>query len=349
MPSLTLHPPQRPSNTQSNPPPRLPPLAPTSNTAAYAVPESPVAPEYSPITPKVQPVFPATYPPPSQSALNTIPYSDADASQSQPPGAIASTAQYIPEPAPQPFSGEDATDAIALRAALSSLQFQKKKAQDDIRALEKTKKQALDDPALFRRELAAGRLREQRPKVADLQAILDQTDTEDDEDQVDDEAMLGATAEMDDHDEMKPAEVPDSQPSRPTTSFASNPESIEKNNPAVSGQRAQKIDSAPFERIPGPQNVVRMPYINWDRYHITGEPLDSMHEQQRKWPGNFAYGQDRGRERTVAAPYSPWQDSLDGQGWHLGGRNDSVATPLTAMTPTSVSEHPMESRRRTNQ
>jgi hypothetical protein len=225
----------------------------------------------------------------------------------QPSISIAPTAQYIPQPPPQPFSSEDATDAIALRAAISSLQFQKKKAQDDIRALEKIRKKALDEPALFRTELAAGRLKEQSPKVGNLQAILDKAGSDDDDE---DEVVFGGS-------EDKHSDSKDSLP--------------------------------PFGQIPGPQNVVRMPYVNWDKYHVTGEPLDALHEQQRKWPGSFSYGQDRGREHAVAAPYSPWLDPLDSeqQAWDVERRNDSVATPGTAVTPTgTVSEHPMETRRK---
>jgi hypothetical protein len=313
MPSLTIKPPRQ----NSNPPPQLPPLAPAippNGNPSEAGPPSPVAPDYSPITPKAKPALPATYPPLFSDSENGHP--------SQPSSAIAGVAvpqaEFIPEPAPQPFSGEDAADAIALRAAISSLQFQKKKAQDDLRALEKIKQKALDEPELFKSELAAGRLKEQKPRIADLQSILDHESSDDD----DEEVVLGASMD-------------DAEPKGPNTS-SPDPDTV------------MKEDKPPFGRIPGPQNVVRMPYINWDKYHITGEPLDSMHEQQRKWPGNFAYGQDRGREYTVAAPYSPWLDSVDGQRWD---RNDSMgmATPPTAVTPTTtVSEHPMETRRRTN-
>ena len=342
MPSLTIHPPRQQSTSQSSPPPQLPPLAPAGSpsSASYPLqgPTSPVAPEYSPITPRAQPALPATYPPANQSAAETIFSAETNGQAVQTPSSIAPTADYIPRPPPQPFSGEDATDAIALRAAISSLQFQKKKAQDDIRTLEKIRKQALDDPAAFKSELAAGRLNEQKPKVANLQAILDQAESDDDDDEIVLGTSDGSGRDAERQDSPQPraraAEVPDSQASRPTTSSSAQ-------------QSPPKDKSAPFERIPGPQNVVRMPHVNWEKYHITGEPLDSMHEQQRRWPGNFAYGQDRGREQVVAAPYSPWLDPLEGQQrWDMERRNDSISTLGTAVTPTTtVSEHPMETRR----
>lgn len=317
MPSLIINPPR---DNSAIPP--LPASEKVSNDSisrhtAEEVPPSPVAPDYSPITPKAQPALPATYL--SQNSQQVIPGGNDYGQPAQSIHSIAQpshppTAEFLPEPAPRPFSDEDAPDAIALRAAISSLQFQKKKAQDDIRALEKIKKKALDEPELFKTELAAGRLQEQKPKIADLQAILDHEGSDDD----DDEVVLGASA-GDGDTEMTPAGAPDMKPA--------------------------------FDRIPGPQNVVRMPYINWDKYNIAGSPLDAMHEQQRRWPGT-AYGLEKGREHTVAAPYSPWMDSLDGQGQQQWGRNDSMAatTPTTAVTPTTtVSEHPMETRKRNNQ
>ena len=333
MPSLETDPLHLNSNPSSDSTPSLPPLA-TDNTTYHSYESagvtSPVAPEFSPITPKILPVLPATYPPPGQYATPTeiSPVENEDARQQ--PTAIAPTAEYIPQPPPQPFSSEDSTDAIALRAAISSLQFQKKKAQDDIKKLEDIRKKALDDPTLFKSQLAAGNLKEQRPSVGNLQAILDQSDSEDE----DEEVVLGASEEDSNGNGQqettpRPVEMSDAHASHPDTSTSPNPGS-------------RKNDAASFDRIPGPQNVIRMPYVNWDKYHVVGDALDSMHEQQRRWPGSFGYGQPKGREYAVSASYSPWHDSLDGQ--QADERKDSLATPISAATPT-VSEHPMETRR----
>ena len=310
MPLLTIPPQPQTHSTQSSPPAQLPPIVPPDQhtTAPDHAPTSPVAPEFSPITPKAKPAIPATYSPQTSAGPEAILGAGTDGQHAQNPLGVAPTARYIPQPPPQPFSSEDATDAIALRAAISSLQFQKKKAQDDIRALEKIKNKALDEPVLFRTELAGGRLKEQSPKVGNLlQSILDEAGSDDD----DDEVVFGGSEDT---------HMKDSEDSSP-----------------------------PFGQMPGPQNVVRMPYVNWDKYHISGEPLDALHEQQRKWPGSFSYRQDRGREQAVAAPYSPWLDPLESQqqAWDAERRNDSVTTPGTAVTPTGiVSEHPMETRRK---
>ena len=224
------------------------------------------------------------------------PQHPSDVQPEQPP--IAPT-EFIPPPPPKPFSSEDSTDAIALRAAISSLQLQKKKAQDDIRTLEKARKQAVQEPERFREELAAGRVQERKMTGGDLRAILD-ADSDDDEE--------GEGGEREDED------MPDADAKKP------------------------------FLQIPGPQNVVRMPHVNWEKYHIVGEPLDRMHEQQRKWPGSSAYGSsERGREFAVAAPYSPWLDPLESRGAEGEERKDSAGGGVVGMN--GGSEHPMETRR----
>lgn len=69
-----------------------------------------------------------------------------------------------------------------------------------------------------------------------------------------------------------------------------------------------------FENIPGPQNVVRMPPVNWAKYHIVGESLDKLHEEQRARPipGQPRRNEDllRAPEHVIAAPYNPWTDKV---------------------------------------
>jgi len=66
--------------------------------------------------------------------------------------------------------------------------------------------------------------------------------------------------------------------------------------------------------IPGPQNVVRCPPINWAKYHVVGDPLDKLHDEQRKRPTSGQPHTDeeptRIAEHVIAAPYSPWTDKL---------------------------------------
>ncbi len=66
--------------------------------------------------------------------------------------------------------------------------------------------------------------------------------------------------------------------------------------------------------IPGPQNVIRCPPINWAKYHIVGNPLDKLHDEQRRRPTAGQPHTDeeptRTTEHVIAAPYSPWTDRL---------------------------------------
>jgi hypothetical protein len=267
----------------------------------------------------------------SQSTISRGQVSGPSTVNTAPAPSIPET-EYISQPPSLPFSSDESGDAIALRAAISSLQFQKQKAAQDLVALEELKKQALADPERFREELVAGRLKEQRPDFGGFQDILN-APAEDGDD--DDEVMLGA---HDDAGSTRPApEVPDSQPG-----------SFSANHPASS------LDSspAPFPRIPGPQDVVRMPPINWEKYNIVGEALDALHEQQRRWPGSEPGQDNRGREHAVAAPYSPFYDSLDSVEAQTGGRRNGsaeVMQPGSSMHSPSVtgtiSEHAMETRR----
>lgn len=246
--------------------------------------------------------------------------------QHNPSSTIAPT-EYIPQPPNLPFSSEDATDAIALRAAISTLQFQKMKAKDDLKTLESIKQLALDDPNHFKTELAAGRLNESRPKLGDLQAILDGSD--DEEEDVDDEQEVKLGASRDDEG----AE-------QNTANIAPKKEISKSPSPTKDADTAKS-----FPRIPGPQSVVRMPPVNWDKYGIVGEPLEKMHAQQQKWPGGGPHM--GGREHTIAAPYSPFLDDLDPQHRMEGGDNVRKDSATNSSTPPgTISEHPMETRSR---
>lgn len=66
-----------------------------------------------------------------------------------------------------------------------------------------------------------------------------------------------------------------------------------------------------FGQFPNPQNVIRCPPINWAKYHVVGESLDRLHEEQRQrpepgHPRRDEYG--RPPEHVVAAPYRPFVD-----------------------------------------
>ena len=69
-----------------------------------------------------------------------------------------------------------------------------------------------------------------------------------------------------------------------------------------------------FADFPAQQNIVRCPPINWSKYHVVGESLDKLHQEQRRRPTSGEPHTDnvsaRAPEHVIAAPYSPWTDKL---------------------------------------
>jgi hypothetical protein len=78
------------------------------------------------------------------------------------------------------------------------------------------------------------------------------------------------------------------------------------------GENSKERD---LRTIPVPQNVVRMPPINWSKYQIVGEPLDRMHEDQRRRPSSGEPRREepmqRAQEHILASPYRPLVDKLE--------------------------------------
>jgi hypothetical protein len=90
-------------------------------------------------------------------------------------------------------------------------------------------------------------------------------------------------------------------------------EDDENENETGPGKSAGKDPKlSPFGRIPAAQNVVRMPPINWSKYHVVGDSLDRMHEEQlrRPSPGDLKRGEPA-PEHVLASPYRPLVDRLD--------------------------------------
>lgn len=143
---LTIKPPRRPSTSESSSG-----AYPNSYTPSRDA--SPVPPLASPISPKVQPAKPAL---------------------------AAQTAQHhnvelIDKPPSKPFSSEDATDAIALRAAISSLQFQRKKAEEDVKTLQRIRDDALARPDEFQKHVVETAMKQtKKPTKFDVNAEEDE-------------------------------------------------------------------------------------------------------------------------------------------------------------------------------
>lgn len=85
-------------------------------------------------------------------------------------------------------------------------------------------------------------------------------------------------------------------------------EDNEENEETADASQNSKIGS-----IPAPQNVVRMPPVNWAKYKVVGESLDKMHEEQLLRP---SIGEPRREEAPapeymLASPYQPLADKLE--------------------------------------
>lgn len=276
--------------------------------------QSPPRPPYSPITPvqtfaslvqqqqlggnSSQPPTVAPPPPPrsgntAQTATTTI--TPRGTLPAAPASAPPAPVTFIDEPSPLPFSETDNTDAIALRAALSVLQLQKQQSERDIRGLERTKRAALEDPEGFVRELRAGRLGP--PAAGD--GMLNLTVGE------------GASDEEDGEMDVDPLAAAAAGAPRLAGEWAGHGET---EGGGESGRNK-------FGHLRPAQNVARMPPVNWAKYHVVGDALDRLHEEQRRMP---TAGEPRGApvgvgrqlqqqqtEHAVLAPYSPFVDRVD--------------------------------------
>ena len=174
-------------------------------------------------------------------------------------------------PPPVPISESENPDAIAVRATLSLLQLQRLRAIRDLQTLEKQKRAALADPKAYVRAIQDGQVRK-APENGLLGQSLD-LDSLSDCDEDDTEDHDGATK--------------------------------------ITNEEVNEQSDADFWEVPRSQNVVRCPPVNWAKYHVSGEPFQKLHEDQRRRPTGGGRQQDElARDHVVLAPYSPWKDKL---------------------------------------
>lgn len=195
--------------------------------------------------------------------------------EARPRPAPPPTATFRPQPPSVAISESENPDAIALRSAISLLQLQREKSKRDLRALQDLKAAAVSDPQAFVRSL-----QEQRAQASQShQDILTPT-----------LAGLSDAASSSEQD--------------------ANSADTRKDSTHMEA----KPDPPKFPAIPQPQNIVRCPPVNWDKYHIVGEPLDKMHEEQKKWPGSAEPPRTKSGQRapphSVTSPYSPFADGV---------------------------------------
>ncbi|KAJ4372105.1 hypothetical protein N0V83_003878 [Neocucurbitaria cava] len=206
------------------------------------------------------------------------------------------TATFRQQPPSVPISESENPDAIALRSAISLLQLQREKSKRDLKALEELKAAAVSDPQAFARSL-----QEQRAQASQsYKDILTPT--------------LSGLVDQARNDEQ---DIKVEQPSADARKDSANVE--------------VSLNDTKIPSIPQPQNIVRCPPVNWAKYHIVGEPLDKMHEEQKKWPGAAepprAKSGMRAPPHAVTAPYSPFTDGLS-------------QSPSTSQPPKTMKKSP---------
>ncbi|KZF23707.1 hypothetical protein L228DRAFT_238236 [Xylona heveae TC161] len=190
----------------------------------------------------------------------------------EPAGPSEPSSDFIPQPPSEPISEVENPDAIALRSAISILQIQKQRSKEDIKTLERLKQAALRRPEAFAQELATGRIG--RTQGAGTLGDL-----------VSSSNANSASPEKDDEDENEDEEEEEEE---------------------------KEESGAEFGNIPAPQNVIRCPPINWAQYHVVGESLDKLHEEQRARPSPGEPQRDNPADRhVIAAPYRPLVDKVD--------------------------------------
>jgi hypothetical protein len=182
--------------------------------------------------------------------------------------------------------------------------MQAAKARQDLETLERLKALATEDPLAFTKELVTGRVKEE-PSGGVLGATLAPLES----------LLKNVDPDVKGSEDRAMKEIPDTQESGGNgftrALFESTPNSASK-----------------FPPIPAPQNIIRMPPINWSKYGIVGDSLDKLHEEQRTNPSpsqpeilatrdlqpsrpvldHYQHSTEKAAPYVVAAPYDPLKD-----------------------------------------
>lgn len=269
----------------------------------------PAAPVPEPLSPQFRPISTTPIPPP------TIP-SFASGRQTFTHREHPPQVESVPQPPPpEPIDFRDNVDVIALESAILLLQRQKRQAEEDIRHLRRIKEEAIAKPSDFVRDLTTGRV---GGGGGGQQAATG--GAEDDDEDSDDEREDGNGGEASDNGlKPSPMEVPSSGKGKAA---------------AGSSSSAAAASEPSWSTLPKPQDVVRMPAINWSKYAVVGESLDKLHSEQLARPtlgtpgavganGTYEFkagpNPDDGKWVGVSAPYDPLKDKLKPKAAKRGG------------------------------
>ncbi|KKY36593.1 hypothetical protein UCDDA912_g03366 [Diaporthe ampelina] len=276
----------------------------------------PAAPVPEPLSPQFRPIHSTTPIPPP-----TIPtFHRQTFTHKQHPPQVESIPQ---PPPPEPVDFNENVDVIALESAILLLQRQKQKAEEDIRQLQRIKQEAITKPAEFVQDLASGKVGQGPQAVAPDSGGGDDDDSEDEDEDDDNDD------DDDDDDAESDAEMEDKYGGEASSSGL-GPSPMKppgKGKAAAAAPRPPRQPQPSWTNLPTPQEVVRMPAINWSKYAVVGESLDKLHREQLAKPtlgtpatvaaDGKAYefkggpNPDDGKKSVgIAAPYDPLHDKF---------------------------------------
>ncbi|KAJ0121379.1 hypothetical protein J7T55_008543 [Diaporthe amygdali] len=273
----------------------------------------PAAPVPEPLSPQFRPIHSTTpIPPPTIPTFHRQTFTH----KQHPPQVEA-----IPQPPPpEPVDFSENVDVIALESAILLLQRQKQQAEEDIRQLQRIKQEAVKKPAEFVQDLASGKVGQGPQGAAPISsgANEDEDDSEDDDEDEDE----------DDDDEGSDAEMAGQDGGQASSSgLGPSPMKASGKGKAAAAPQPQQRPQPSWTNLPTPQDVVRMPAINWSKYAVVGESLDKLHSEQLTRPtlgmpatvgaDGKAYefkgepNPDDGKKSVgIAAPYDPLHDKI---------------------------------------
>ena len=223
----------------------------------------------------------------------------------------------IPQPAPVPIAESDNPDVVALRSALMILQMQRETARRDIKELQRMRDDAVRDPEAYVKELVERTKREEEkrklkgrpPEREDLLAPTLKYVVQ----------GLGEDAEL-----LKTEKKEES-----TKMEGLNKERSGDDADSSSDEEDDDSKTSKFGAPPKPQNIYRMPPVNWAKYQVAGPSLDRLHEEQRARP-------------APGHPALPEQGDGRAEPYMMAGPYLSV---VDAARFGTSSEHPMQTRR----
>ncbi|KAM7222331.1 hypothetical protein V8F06_002358 [Rhypophila decipiens] len=174
-------------------------------------------------------------------------------------------------PPAQPISFDDNPDVLALKSAISILQLQRARAQADMQALNQAKAAALADPAAFIADITEGRVSMDGDPLMSGQSRRAAAQTDQDPEE-------SSSSSSEDEDEEG-----DSSMANTKTKNKPQPKAKAKSPQC---KKSKPKTTTPWQKLPKPQTVVRMPPINWSQYGVVGESLDKLHAEQLAAPAS---------------------------------------------------------------